>query len=348
VGTPRPLRPRRRRPVAVLAALLAASAIGLTACGSDDGASLPEGVVARVGDAPVNQQELDRVLAQSRAAVEAQGQSFPDEGSEEFDAARRQAMQQLFQLQVLDFEARRCGPPCRVTPAQVDEELDEIVEQQFQGKRAQLNAFLKERDITLAEARQQIRAGLQQEKIQAHVTRGVRFSAADAREYYDENRAQYRVAPTRTASHILVRTKAQADRLRAQATPQNFAQLARRNSLDTSNKEQGGDLGEIQRGQLVPEFERVAFAQRPGTISQPVRTQFGWHLILIRDTKPGRTVPFAEVRRTIIQEQLQAKRQETFQKWVEETLEEWQDRTVYADDELAPQEPEPAETAPEP
>jgi len=334
--------------VAAVAALLAASALGLSACGSDDGASLPEGVVARVGDAPVTQKELDRVLAQSRAAVRAQGQAFPDEGSEEYAAARRQAMQQLFQLQVLEAEARRCGPPCRVTPKDVNDELAEIVQQQFQGKRAELNKFLKERDITLAEAREQIRAGLQQEKIQANVTRGVRFSAADARKYYDDNRAQYRVAPTRTASHILVRTKQRADQLRAQATPQNFAQLARQNSLDTSNKARGGDLGEIQRGQLVPEFEKVAFSQAPGTISQPVRTQFGWHLIHVRDTTPGRTVPFSEVRRTIIQEQLQAKRSEAFRQWVDTTLAEWQDRTVYADDDLEPQTASTPETAPVP
>ena len=61
-----------------------------------------------------------------------------------------------------------------------------------------------------------------------HVTRGIRYTEADAQKYYDQNIAQFKVAAGRRVSHILVPTKAEADKIRAEVTPQNFAELARR------------------------------------------------------------------------------------------------------------------------
>ena len=119
-----------------------------------------------------------------------------------------------------------------------------------------------------------------------HVTRGIRFTAADAKKYYEDNPAQFKVAAGRTASHILVPTKAEADKIRAEATDANFAELAKEYSTDTGTKDQGGSLGQIQKGQLVPEFEKVAFALKSGEISEPVKTQFGWHIITVTTT-PG-------------------------------------------------------------
>jgi hypothetical protein len=74
-----------------------------------------------------------------------------------------------------------------------------------------------------------------------------------------------------------VRRKAQA--LRAEATPANFADLAQKNSQDPGSARRGGDLGVFQKGQMVPAFEQALLGLKPGQISQPVKTQFGWHII---------------------------------------------------------------------
>lgn len=333
--------------LAVLLLVLAAGVIGLAAgCGGGDGSDLPDGVVARVGDAAIAEEELSKAIEQQRAQAEQQGATFPEEGGEGYDQVRRQALETLVLQRIVDFEARKCGTPCRVTKREIDQELGRIVEANFQGSDEDFEEFLRDSQLTRAEARDIVRNQLQQTKLFEHVTRGVRFTAADAREYYEENADEFRVEAGRRARHILVETRAEADRIRARVTPENFAELARENSTDEGSAAQGGDLGPIQRGQLVPEFEEVAFRLRDGEISDPVRTQFGWHIITVEVT-PARTTPFEQARGGIISSQLAQARQAEFARWRDEVLAEWQDRTVYADERLRPQTAEaPATTAP--
>jgi peptidyl-prolyl cis-trans isomerase C len=80
------------------------------------------------------------------------------------------------------------------------------------------------------------------------------------------------------ASHILVSTKEQADAILAEANALNFGSLAQQHSSCPS-KARGGDLGEFGPGQMVQPFEQATLATAVGSISQPVQTQFGYHLI---------------------------------------------------------------------
>jgi peptidyl-prolyl cis-trans isomerase C len=80
------------------------------------------------------------------------------------------------------------------------------------------------------------------------------------------------------ASHILVPTLEQAKSILAEATPLNFGQLAMQHSSCPS-KAQGGNLGDFGPGQMVKPFEDATVATAVGSISQPVQTQFGYHLI---------------------------------------------------------------------
>ncbi len=325
----------RRSPLlAGVLVLLVAVGVGVSACG-DDSSDLPAGVVVRVGDASITEQQLDRAVARTTADAKAQGQTVPAEGAEGYDQLRQQALQTLVQQKIVGFEARDCGNPCKVTDAEIDDELARILETSFNGKQKEFDDYLKERGITKADARDIVKDGLQQQKLYDHITRGVRFSEADAKAYYEENPAEFKVAAGRTASHILVATEAEADAIRAEATSENFADLAEENSTDTGSATQGGSLGPIKKGQLVPEFEKVAFDLEDGAISQPVKTQFGWHIITV-DVTPASTTSFADAKDQIVQAQLNQKRQAEFTKWSEGVLKGWEDRTVYADESLQP------------
>lgn len=87
------------------------------------------------------------------------------------------------------------------------------------------------------------------------------------------------------ASHLLVQTKEEVEKLRAEILAgKDFAQVAKEVSMCPSGK-QGGDLGFFGKGQMVPEFEKAAFSLPVGEVSEPIQTQFGWHLLVVTGQK---------------------------------------------------------------
>ena len=85
------------------------------------------------------------------------------------------------------------------------------------------------------------------------------------------------------ASHILVKTESEARSIKSELDAgSDFEELARKKSLDNTAI-RGGDLGYFQKGQFVAEFEKAAFDMKKGQISEPVQTQFGYHIIKITD-----------------------------------------------------------------
>jgi peptidyl-prolyl cis-trans isomerase C len=87
------------------------------------------------------------------------------------------------------------------------------------------------------------------------------------------------------ASHLLVDTEAEAQQLRDEITQgAAFADVAKRVSKCPSSR-QGGDLGFFGRGRMVPEFDQAAFVLPVGEVSQPVKTQFGWHLLVVTEQR---------------------------------------------------------------
>ncbi len=109
---------------------------------------------------------------------------------------------------------------------------------------------------------------------------GVNMS--DAKNSTDANAANYTQV---RAAHILVDTKSQASGLKNRIEGgEDFAKMAKQFSKCPSGQ-RGGDLGYFGRGQMVPEFETAAFNLPKGEISEPVQTDFGWHIIKVTDKK---------------------------------------------------------------
>ena len=132
---------------------------------------------------------------------------------------------------------------------------------------------------------------------------------ADVQGYYDTNRTRYTERVTLRASHILLATEGkdlaevqtQAAAIVAEARGgADFAELARQYSQDESTKEIGGDLGLITPGQMVPEFERAAYALEQGEVSEPVTSLFGVHIITATEKTGGTSQLLDEVRESIV------------------------------------------------
>ena len=138
--------------------------------------------------------------------------------------------------------------------------------------------------------------------IQEKVDKNINVTDEDLRAYYTNNSAQFNEAELRHLSHILVKTEAEAKTIREQLDRgQDFGKLAKEKSQDTTAAN-GGQLGWVQRGQLVPAFEQAAFAiSKPGGISGVVQTQFGFHIIRLDDRRTRPRQEFDQVKEQIRQ-----------------------------------------------
>lgn len=112
---------------------------------------------------------------------------------------------------------------------------------------------------------------------------------------YDKEASKVKTAERVRARHILVATEDEANQVLARLKKgEKFEDVAKQVSLDGS-KEYGGDLGYFTAEEMVPEFSKAAFGLKPGEISKPVKTNYGWHVIKLEDRKPGGAQPFEQV-----------------------------------------------------
>jgi peptidyl-prolyl cis-trans isomerase D len=139
-------------------------------------------------------------------------------------------------------------------------------------------------------------------------------SDEELRKRYADEKQRFVQPEQRLVSHILIDVPAnatpeqqkaalaKANEIAARATPEDFADLARKDSQDLGSKRQGGDLGWLEHGVTNPAFESAMLAMTKGQISKPVLTPEGYHIIWLRDIRSGDAKPFEEVRDTLVKE----------------------------------------------
>ncbi len=140
---------------------------------------------------------------------------------------------------------------------------------------------------------------------------------ADVKDYFDKHKDELKSRDKIRASHILVKTEDEAKKVIARLKKgEDFAKLAKAVSIDKASAERGGDLGYFSRGQMVPEFEAVAFQLKKGEISQPVKTQYGYHIIKVTDIKQGVPLSFDTIKDQLKQKLITDKQRELFNTFV--------------------------------
>jgi peptidyl-prolyl cis-trans isomerase C len=198
----------------------------------------------------------------------------------------------------------------------LDKQTDELFAQkkkQF-GSPAEYEKALKETNLTEKDLKLLIRKDIVINNLLGkEVADKVKVSDDEAKKFYDDNKDKFKTEESVRASHILIgvgekasaedkkkaKEKAEAIRKRLLAG-EDFAAVAKKESTCPSAP-QGGDLGFFSKGQMVPEFEKAAFALKPGEISDVVETKFGYHIIKVQEKKPAGTVSFDEAKKNIEQ-----------------------------------------------
>ncbi len=262
-------------------------------------------IVAIVGSRPIlaSQVEEQLVLAQS------QGAKLPEDSAGR-DAARHQILSQMVDEELMVQQAER-DTTIKVT----DQEVQDAVEQTVQNVRKQFASitefqtqlraagFVSEEEWRRWLADQQRRSILQQRLIDALKGKGklrpIPPTDAQMREFWEASKAQQPKRPAAVSFRqiVIVPKPDSAAKVRARQLAEslvvvlrhgaNFADVAKKYSADSASREQGGELGWFRRGVMVKEFEDVAFRLKPGAVSDPVETEFGYHVIQVERVQPA-------------------------------------------------------------
>jgi peptidyl-prolyl cis-trans isomerase C len=234
--------------------------------------------LAKVGNVKITQHDLEREL-----------KNLPDFAQKLFEGSRgiERFLDELIKKELLYQEAMKKG---------LDKDPD------FQRK---VEDFKK---ITLIS-----------QLLEKEIELKTQVTDQDIKNYYEKNKEDFANISQIRASHILVKTKEEAEKILEKLRKgEDFAKIARDNSIDTGSAKNGGDLGFFSPGQMVPEFERAAARLKVGELSEPVKTKFGYHIIKVTDKKIGQPFDFEKVKNLIYQRLTAEKQKEAFDSYIEE------------------------------
>lgn len=175
------------------------------------------------------------------------------------------------------------------------------------------NISMLEREPEFKEQMRRVREELLVKYSMQKVMDSVKINDEEVKKYYDENKDKLVSGKSFDADHILVATKEQADEILStiKAGTVEFAAAAAEHSTCPSGKE-GGHLGEFSEGQMVPEFQKACEEMEVGTLSEPVQTQFGWHIIKLNNRKDGAQMEFDDVKERLTEALLGEKQEAAY------------------------------------
>ena len=188
--------------------------------------------------------------------------------------------------------------------------VDELVSQELFYLNALEEGIDKEEGF-LTEL-EKLKEGLLKQYVIGKLLEDVKVEDADLKEYYNENTEMFKKPETVMASHILVDSEEKANDIAKEIKDGlAFEEAAKEYSSCPSNQ-QGGNLGEFGRGQMVPEFEEAAFSLEIDELSSPVKTDHGYHLIVVKEKNEEGIMPFEEVKENLRMQLLGLKQQEKY------------------------------------
>ena len=313
----------------IVSVLVALVVVVSAACGGSD-QSVPDNAVAVVNGTPITKAELDQLLVRAKNSYAAQKRTLPKAGTAEYQSLQTQAVAYLVQRAEYDVEANNLK--ITVTDKEIADRVTQLKSQYFGGSQAKLDKQVKEQGYTAETFRDDIRARILSEKIYAAVTKDARVTDAQIAAYYAANKKQPPIftAENRDVRHILVKTKAEADKIYNELKGgADFATLVNKYSLDEASKANGGKMT-IKRGETVAPFESTAFLLSTSQISRPVQTQFGFHVIQpTSDIRPEGTLPLKAARAQIEALLLDKAKSASLTKWTNENKKKLDEQVVY-------------------
>lgn len=268
--------------------LLIALATSLFACGSDETGGGSD--LVRVEENTIDESELNQYLEFNALIQGFDLTQFPPETAKEI---KNQTLSDMVGIECIRLYYD--GKEDEVLPDTAEKDLKSFLDN---AKNTEwVNSFIEEKQISDEMLTKIFYDQYYTNAFLKEVQDGMPNLEADAQAYYEANKGSFEVDEV-TASHILVEKEETAKEILSKLEAgEKFEDLAKEYGTD-GTKDAGGSLGTFGRGQMVKEFEDAAFALQPGEISDPVKTQFGYHIIMVTDKNQG-TRTYEEVKNAV-------------------------------------------------
>lgn len=307
-------------------------------------------VVAKVGNEIITNGDVDQAVKVMESAM-SPSERASDEGKKKLAEARDRILDRMIEEKLVVLAAKDGPPGYKDAAAQgkapsnpylpQGTEIEEQMEKLFDQARQRFNtqdefeAALKAERVSIPEFRNRLRERVRDQMTYSRMTKfkeqefrgSLNVSDEEAKAFYEQNKERFAQGDQVKLRHILfpLAAEAQAKSVLASLKAKKPSELkdafiaaARKYSADQPTRDQGGDLGWIEKGQSWPELEDLAFPAKDGSLLGPVKTDAGLHLLLVEGHQHGKARSFDEVKANVRNLIYQDKNQKRLAAWVDE------------------------------
>jgi parvulin-like peptidyl-prolyl isomerase len=278
--------------------ILSLSAASLSA------AQIVEAIVVRVGDRIITRSQYDKRLRDSMTEID---QSVaPAQQAAKREELRKTLLNDLISELLIKDRADRLG--ITVSPDEVKEGIVRLKQQYNISTDSAFEDSLKKSGMTRSDMEARLRDTLLTNKVFGRELRNRdEMTDKELRERYDREKERYRLPERARLREIIVirpgepsaveKARVRADEIGVQvrAAGADFAKIASTTS-EVSTKDKGGDLGEVARGELLPDLDKAVFSSTAGTVLGPIATKSGWHILKVEQRLPSELPAFESVK----------------------------------------------------
>ncbi len=231
---------------------------------------------------------------------------------------KQRLLDNLVNQKLIEQAAKQKG--VAVSDADIQKQVDQL-KSGFKDQ-AQFEAALKSAGMTLDSLKEQVTQQLITNKLMESLASNQQVTNADIEAYYNKNKAQFNQKAQKRASHVLFKTtnKAIAEKVLKQlrAGTIAFAAAAKKYSIDTATAANGGDLGWPNGTSYVPEFQAALDKLKKGQMSSLIQSTYGYHIILVTETRAAKQQTVADVKTQIQQIILQQRKADAYQQFLDQ------------------------------
>lgn len=228
-----------------------------------------------------------------------------------------QTLDALISDKIIELEVAK--NKVEISSEEVDKEVESMAN--YYGGMEALDNAMKSYNMTMEDMKDNVKMNLSLKKL---VGSNIIISDEEIVSYFEENKEKFNQEEQVSASHILVESEELAKEIREKLVAgEDIAELAKEYSTDEGTKNNGGNLGFFGRGEMVESFDKAAFTLNIGEISEPIKSNYGYHVIIVNEKKEAKLANLEDSKDDIKEMLLEAQIPEAFNEWYEQKITEY-------------------------